>query len=212
MESVKFLGVHIDAGLTWRAHGDALARRLCSASFALRRLSESVSIDALRTTYFSLFESHLLYGLLTWGHSAIMTRIFGIQRRAIRVLDGRGYREDCRVSFVRLGVLTLPSLYILQCLKYIASNKDLFEVQGDIHEYRTRRREDIRSGRLRLTRSRNGVNYFGVLLYNTIEPELRNLPEKQFINYIKQYMIRNPYYSLQEFLTNPPRLVAVESA
>ena len=110
--SSLFFGMHIGAALTWRAHGDALARRLCYASFAVRQLSESASIVTLRTPCISLFQRDLLYSLLTWGHSAIMTHIFGIQRTVIRVPDGRGYGENCRASFMMLGVLTLPSLYM----------------------------------------------------------------------------------------------------
>ena len=62
-----------------------------------------------------------MYGILLWGHSPVLGRIFGIQRRVVRVLSGLGYQDDCRISFSELNIMTVPSLYIYECLKYIRS-------------------------------------------------------------------------------------------
>ena len=54
-----------------------------------------VSTPVLRAAYFSLCESHLRYCVTIWGSSSGCDRIFGLQRRAVRVLGGLKYREDC---------------------------------------------------------------------------------------------------------------------
>ncbi|XP_044757075.1 uncharacterized protein LOC123315446 [Coccinella septempunctata] len=92
--SVKFLGVYLDASLTWAVQIDSLASRLSSNIFALRVLSSSLSTGVLKTAYFALVETHLRYGVLVWGNCAQAGIIFGLQRRAMRVLGGLGYR-DC---------------------------------------------------------------------------------------------------------------------
>ena len=207
--SVKFLGVDLDAVLSWRAHGDRLVRRLSSAAFALRRLAESVSEDVLRIAYFSLFQSHLAYCILAWGHSAISTDIFAIQRRAVRVVGGLQYREDCRATFTRLGIFTLPALYIFECIKYVVSHKAKLTPVASTHNYNTRGGGDYVCERLRLTRSRFGVNWYGVKFYNAVDSELRSLPDAQFLRMIKSFLIRAAPYDIQEFLRNPPLASAV---
>ena len=207
-ESARFLGVYIDNRLTWAAHGDHLSRKLSSACFALRGLANSVSSVVLRVAYFSLFQSHLAYGVLSWGHSAISKRVFAIQRRAVRVMDGLGYRDDCRHSFVRQNILTLPSLYILACLKYILSLGDLSSTFGAVHTYNTRHCIDLRPPRLRLSRSRCGTNYYCFKIYNAIDPLMRDWPHFKIIEYIKNYLIRSALYSVDEFFLNPPRVIS----
>ena len=204
-EHCKFLGVHIDVGLTWHRHGDVLSGRLCSAVFAMRRLSESVSARVLRISYFALFHAHLSYGVLSWGHSSIVTRIFGIQRRAIRVLAGLGYRDDCRAAFSSLKILTLPSLYIYECLKYIITNLHLMQRHNDVHAHSTRHNNNLRQTHLRLSRSRTGTNYYGIKFYNVIDKNLTALPRKQFLSCIKSYLLEKSFFGTDEFLNDPPK-------
>ena len=203
--STRFLGVYVDTGLTWHAHGDALSARLSSAAFALRRLSESVSRDALRIAYFALFQSHLIYGLLSWGHSVISKRVFALQRRAVRIMCGLGFRDDCRAAFTEMGILTLPSLYIYECLKYVLANRDRLTYQNSNHNHHTRQNENIRYERFRLSRSRNGANYYGYKFYNAISPERRSLQMGPLLKHVKGYLMRYAFYNTDEFLTNPLR-------
>ena len=202
--SSKFLGLHIDTELTWQFHCDDLILRLNSFCFALRRLSESVSLDVLRSAYFGLFHSHLSYGILLWGHSASARRVFAVQRRAIRVLDDLGYREDCRRSFASRNVLTLPSLYIYECLKYVIHRKDELTRHNMIHEHDTRGRTNIVGNALRLTRSRNSANYYGIKLYNAISMGVRGLQNDFFLRNVKKYLLGAAFYSMDEFFQNPP--------
>ena len=204
-QSTNFLGVVLDTQLVWHTHCDALRRRLSSAAFALRRLSESVSENVLRVAYYGMFQAHLTYGLLSWGHSAVSDRVFGIQRRVIRFMDGRGYQEDCRSSFVRLRLLTLPSLYIYECLKYLTSHMDEYHHHCAIHGYNTRKNNNIRHNSLRLKRSRNGGNYFGIKFYNCIGSRIRELPRQKFLGYLKAYLVEGAFFSIAEFMENPPK-------
>ena len=200
----KFLGLYVDTELTWNSHCNALVQRLSSGCFALRRLSESVSPHVLKVAYFSLFQSHLSYGILVWGHSASAQRVFAVQRRAIRVLDGLGYQDDCRNSFVVRGILTLPSIYIYECLKYIRQHRDNLTYQGMIHNHNTRTRTNIRPDSLRLSRSRNGTNYYGIKFYNAISLEVRGLQDAAFLRSIKRFLLEGAFYTTDEFLQRAP--------
>ena len=206
-QSVGFLGVRVDSELTWRPHCDLLCSRLSSAVFALRRLSGSVSIDVLRVAYFALFQSRLVYGLLSWGHAPAAARVFAIQRRGVRLLDGVAYRENCRHSFVRLRILTLPSLYILQCVKYICG-EDHGSRQA-MHRYNTRSVADLRPDALRLTRTRSATNYYAIKIFNAIDVSMRVLPSGALLKHLKAYLLGKAFYSLEEFIENPLRVGVV---
>ena len=201
----SYLGVTLDIGLTWGRHCDELSARLSSLVYLIRRLAQSASLSVVRVSYFSLFQSRLVYGLLLWGHSSSAARVFGIQRRVVRVLGGIGYRDDCRSSYIRLGIMTLPSLYIFECLKYISVNASSMLTHAARHGYDTRRGADILQPSFRLQRSRFGANYYATRFFNAIDPAIRNLPRQKFLNLMKKFLLENPFYSLEEFINNPPR-------
>ena len=202
--AARFLGIYVDRGLTWGEHCDFLSRRLASACFLVRRLSETVSQHVLRVAYFSLVQSNLLYGILLWGHSASAASVFRLQRRILRILGGLDYRADCRSTFVRMGIMTLPSLFILESLKYVIANESALVTHGDVHQYNTRSSGDVLLPGLRLERSRYGPNYYGIKLYNAIDISVRRLPPVRFLNKIKTHLKENAFYSIEEFIRRPP--------
>ena len=69
------------------------------------------------------FQSHCNYAILTWGHTAQVSTVFKLQRRAARVVGGLLYRADVRETFMNLKILTLSSLFILSSLVYVKNNK-----------------------------------------------------------------------------------------
>lgn len=44
--------------------------------------------------YYGLIQSDLIYGILSGGHAAVAKRLFGQQRRAIRVIWGINYKAE----------------------------------------------------------------------------------------------------------------------
>ena len=54
----------------------------------LYKVRKLCSPSALRSLYFSLFNSHLSYGLVVWGNTSSkdIDKIKSLQRRAIRVV------------------------------------------------------------------------------------------------------------------------------
>ena len=197
-----FLGFQLDTGLVWASHSDSVTKRLSSVVFLLRRLSPTVSSHVLKLAYYGLFHGIMSYGILLWGHSTMMQKVFGVQRRAIRVLCGLNYREECRGHFVEMGIMTAPSLYILECLKYIRSEAAEPATHADFHSYNTRHRENISVTFKRLERSRNGINYYAAQMYNVIDRGVRVLPVKSFLTIMKKHLLKKAYYSIDEFLND----------
>nr|CAI5863722.1 unnamed protein product [Callosobruchus analis] len=118
-----------------------------------------------------------------------MDQVFRLQRRCIRVMSGLGWRDCCRNKFTELGLLTLPSLYILNCLKYIKANLHRFTYHSDIHDYPTRNCRDVLSGFHRLSRTRRGTDYHCVKFFNVLPENVRALPDELFYAKIKNYLL-----------------------
>lgn len=153
VRNVKFLGLQLDTRLTWWAHVDYLCAKLARNIFVLRQLSSSVSVEVLRSAYFSLCESHLRYGILVWGRCSGFGRIFRLQRRAIRIIANIGYRKNCRDYFRKLHILTPPSILVLELLMYARGRSCMWGFRGGDHSHSTRNRGDYCVPFCRLTKS-----------------------------------------------------------
>lgn len=201
-QSVKFLGILLDPGLTWEAHINQLSSRLSRIIYLIRHLSNLVTKDVLMSAYHGYFVSNMSYAVLNWGHSAHCGRIFGLQRRCVRVLTGLRYRDCCRVCFPELNVLTFPSIYILACLTFVRENISQYSTHRDIHGYPTRNNSNILPDFHRLARTRRGTDYYGVMFFNALPEHVRELSRIAFKSKVKKYLIRKSFYSTEEYLRN----------
>ena len=90
VKEMKFLGIIIDDQLNWSAHIEYLAKKLRSAAAVLCRIRSCVPKENYKNLYYSLFESHLTYGITVWGGvcKSKLEQIFKIQKHCIRILFG----------------------------------------------------------------------------------------------------------------------------
>lgn len=199
-EAVGFLGVRLDSTLKWDAHIDYVAGRLKRSIFVLRSLASGVTTEVLRTAYFALCHSVLSYAVVAWGHASEWHRVFSLQRRAVRIVSALGYREDCRQKFVELEILTFPNLFIFENLKYLRNHLEQYPTNGRRHPYGTRCREQLAVPYRRLNRTRDGPNYWAVKMFNKLPEDLKCLPNTEFVAGVRKLLLRNPFYSVREFL------------
>ena len=68
-ESVKYLGVKIDANLTWQHHVNDLSIKLNRANALLFKMRKYVSLKKLRPINFAIFGSYLSYCCLVWAQN-----------------------------------------------------------------------------------------------------------------------------------------------
>lgn len=196
--SVKLLGIVLDDGLKWTNHIDSLCKKLSTQLYVLRKLKETLSPHLLLTTYHALFHSHLSYGVLLWGISSQSIRVFRLQKRAIRLIENAGFTDHCKPLFVKFKILPIPSLYIFHTLLEIHKNKNLYQLQSELHNYSTRSGELLRAPRYRLAISaRNSLNFN---LYNKLPSDLRVLHFNSFKIKIKQFLLSHCFYSIDEFM------------
>ena len=90
VKETKFLGVTIDNQLSWIPHIKNLTKKLKYNSGMLNRIKDFVPQSHHKSLYYTLFESHLTYGITVWGGVAdsILNPIFVAQKRCIRIMFG----------------------------------------------------------------------------------------------------------------------------
>nr|CAI5865990.1 unnamed protein product [Callosobruchus analis] len=199
---VKYLGVHLDCTLTWEQHIKEVSKKLSKSVYLIRNLSFITSQPTLKAAYYGHFHSHLKYCIINWGHSCHIKTLFSLQRRCIRIISHLPYDACCRNAFINLSILTLPCIYILECLCYVRGNMHKFTKHSDEHIYNTRHKNDIHGNYLRLERSKNGINYHGIKFYNVLPNSLKALNDAQFKCSIKNYLLSKAFYSFDEYLSD----------
>ena len=75
-ESFKYLGVKIDANLSWQYHVNDLSVKLNRANALLFKMRKYVSLEILRSNYFAIFNSYLSYCcLVCTGNCSTIQRL-----------------------------------------------------------------------------------------------------------------------------------------
>ena len=64
---IRYLGLILDNKLDWKAHVTEFSKELSRAIGLLSKAKHFCSLSVLRSLYFSLFNSHLSYGISVWG-------------------------------------------------------------------------------------------------------------------------------------------------
>lgn len=201
-KSVKLLGITIDDKLTWSIHVAQISGKLSSTIFLLRQLRKIVNFATLKTVYFSLFHSQISYGVILWGGSSAAIDIFRIQKKAVRIIANLEFRAHCKPYFIKLNIMSLPSLYIFEVLLEIHKNSECLTRQSDVHNYNTRNKDLIRLPYFRLTKSqKNSLNYN---LYNILPALVKSLDIKSFKKKMKIYFLQNCFYSIDEYIRSIP--------
>jgi hypothetical protein len=87
LSEVKFLSIQIDNELNWKSNVEYILPELSSAIFVIRSLSYFMSSETLRMVYFSYFHSIIKYGIIFWGNSTNISRVFKLQKKVIRIIS-----------------------------------------------------------------------------------------------------------------------------
>ena len=151
---------------------------------------------------FSNMHSLLQYGIIYWGQASIgqVERIFRIQKRAIRVLNGLKSYESCKNYFIEDRILTFPSIFILNIVTFVKNNPHLYTPHLSSHKYQTRQPNKLNSIYHKKSFYEKSVLYAGIHYFNKIPDCIKTMKDnKKFSSLVKQFLCKKGYYSLKEF-------------
>lgn len=81
IDHFKFLGITIDQKMIFCHQVDNIVSKLSCHAFLFRQIRTTVSKNVIRMMYFGLVESILSYGLIYWGASSHIDRVFILQKK-----------------------------------------------------------------------------------------------------------------------------------
>jgi len=84
--NTKFWGVTLD----WKTHIDLTLSKLNKTFYTIKMLKHTLTQDSLIMIYFAYFNSLLNYGIIFWGNSRYINKIFMLQRKVLRTITSLG--------------------------------------------------------------------------------------------------------------------------
>ena len=175
--------------------------KLSRACYSIRYVKHFMFQDILRTIYFSYFHSILLYGIIFWGNSAYSSNIFKIEKRIIRIIMNASNRDSCCQLFKNLKILTLKSQCIFSLLLFVAKNRDLYELNSEIHNINTWFSSDLHTPTANLTTFQKGPFYFGIKVFNHLAKNIKNTShdKNKFRSVLKSFLLIKSFYLLEAY-------------
>lgn len=162
----SFLGVNIDSRLDWRPHIDYLAKNMARYCYALKVIARNINISTAFMAYHAYIQSKIKYGIIFWGNSCDVERIFRLQKRCLRNILNMRQTESCKQIFIKNKILTLTSLYIYEAIKFVTENASLFEEYDRNHLYNTRNKNDLTTDKPNYTYIQKNVPFSIIKIYN----------------------------------------------
>ena len=147
-----------------------------------------------------MFHSIISYGVHLWGNSSKAKEIFLLQKKGLRRIVNASMTTSCKPVFKRLGILTLPSLYIYEVLKYTKRYEKKFICNKDIHEHNTRKKNDMHPNKQLLSISQNDLYHVGPIFFNVLSRELKQLPYIKFKKQLKSKLVKCCFYNIDDYL------------
>ena len=130
---LRYLAIKIDENLYWKIHIHDLASNLNRASAVLAKLRHFVNSEILRSTYFTIFHSHLNY---VYMHSLGTYKISSTKnayspKEAVRIMNFAPFNAHTATFFKNCNILNFADITInVESCIFINNcfNKDSFSI------------------------------------------------------------------------------------
>ena len=202
VSTFKCLGMVLDQNMKWDNHVMSIIPKIASGLFVLRKISTLCPREVALSVYHALISSHMRYGIVLWGacSGAYFSRVFRLQKQAIRYILHLPKDASCKPHFLDLKILTLPGLYIFEVCCYVKKNPSLLQYLGSQHNYPTRSKQKVFQVPMHTTsRFENTPSYRGTTYLNKLPEGIRLINDyKTFKKVLWEYLIQRNLYCIDE--------------
>ena len=122
VHSVRYLGVIVDDGLSWKPHVDSVTKEVWKAIGALWRSRRLLTIQSKLMFYFSLIQSKLLYGSNAYFPSitvGVLDRLIRLSKSAIGGFYDLSRWTPTSPTFLASGVCPLASAMTNKIVQFV---------------------------------------------------------------------------------------------
>ena len=145
---VQYLRVVLEENLEWNTYLNTLKLKLNRAIGLLCKIRHYVPKFLLKTLYYTIFHSHLIYACQIWGQSSnTLNKIQPLQDKAVRIINfkpdnqnvGELYKRD-KILKVSDYIKLLNSLFVREVLlnSSIPPFQNFFTKSENLHQHNTR--------------------------------------------------------------------------
>jgi hypothetical protein len=187
--------------INWSCHIEYIIPKLNSACYIMRSIKPFMSLNTLKTVYYSYFNAIINYGLPYLGNSPHNIKIFRMQKRIIRIMTGCKNRVSYRNLFRRSEILPFVSQYILSLMLFVVKNKHLFTVNSENHTETTKQFNNFYHPITNLTVYQMAVHCMGIKIFNNLPPYIKDISNnvRKFEICLKQFLHIRSFYSIEEY-------------
>ena len=183
---VKYLGIHIDDKLSFKAHILAVIDKITKRTSYFGRICRDVNMINRINVYKSIIAPHYQYCPTIWAYADAgdIQKIQIQQNRAMRYILRCNRYTPVKLMQDCLKFLSVKQYLVLQilCFIYKASNKlfppyinkKLIKV-SDIHQHETRNRNNFYVTKANKQITKRSIFHDGVVLYNSIPSNIRQV-------------------------------------
>ena len=203
LDSVKFLGVHIDKHLQWNIHIDNVISKISRCIGILYRIRYYLPLIALVTIYNSFILPYLTYCVTVWGNcsQSYIDTILKLQKKAIRICTGSEYRAHSAPLFKKLNILKFHDLFLyntaiigFQYYQNLLPHNisQMFELNNSIHQYETRNSNLFHMFKVNTTIAKKSVRFNLPAVWNSIPNHIQSHKFlKMFKKSLKKHYLDN---------------------
>ena len=188
------------ANSSWKPHARIVQGKLSRLTGVLSKIQYKLTNPALRTLYFALAFSHMRYGIIFWSSAPNneFNRIFSLQKRIIRIINGKNYIHPTENLFKNSNILKLKDVSNHEMGKFIHSDLNYghhfnLSPRSNIHNHETRNRHQLSLPQPRSNILLNSFFYQGVQYYNNIPDIIKSSTSKKMFKNKLKYQILATY-------------------
>ena len=202
---VKYLGVILDTRLRWNHHINELCKKLNRAVGMIYKICYDCTPKVLLSLYYSLFHSHLSYGLSVWGKSNdnYLSKLYLLQKKIIRAITYSEFNAHSAPLFKNLYILRIKDLFDFKTASLIwdfdhntlpNSLVTLFSWRDDVHNRNLRdsnKNKLYTAHRINNRYGYDSLSHQGAILLNSLKdlPFYINAPSKKtFLDKYKSFI------------------------
>ena len=184
---VKFLGIYIDEGLTWKSHISYICKKISKSVGIMYRFRFLLSSNTKKSLYYTLIYPYLTYCTTVWSSTYVtnLNRIFLLQKRAVRAMTNSNHLAPSAPLFAQLNILDIFKVNSFYIAKFMFSYHqrllpspflNLFPTGGQIHNYDTRTSPHFRPHTCRTNIKQFTILYRGPKIWNALPLSITSSP------------------------------------
>ena len=177
--ATKFLGVHIDAQLTWKNHIEYTCKKISKCIGILSKARKKLHKSSLLTLYYSFAFPYFIYCNHVWGNTyqTNLKSLILVQKKLVCIISCAPFTAHTEPLMFAMRLLSvndinqyMTAIFMYQCLNCITPQvfNDFFQKNNTLHDHDTRQSNDLHVPYARLTVRKFCFKIHGASTWNNI--------------------------------------------